>query len=31
VALTTTFGKHMLENFTIWTYEISEEQARRGL
>ena len=31
VALTTTFGKHVLENFTIWTYEISEEQARRGL
>jgi transglutaminase-like putative cysteine protease len=31
VALTTTFGKHVLENFTIWTYEISQEQARRGL
>ena len=31
VALTTTFGKHLLENFTIWTYEISEDQARRGL
>lgn len=31
VALATTFGKHALENFTIWTYEISEEQARQGL
>jgi transglutaminase-like putative cysteine protease len=30
-ALTTTFGRHVLENFTIWTYEISEEQARQGL
>lgn len=31
VALATTFGRHVLENFTIWTYEISEEQARAGL
>ena len=31
VALTTTFGKHVLQNFTIWTYEISEEQALQGL
>ena len=31
VALTTTFGKHLLENFTIWTYEISEDQARHGI
>jgi transglutaminase-like putative cysteine protease len=31
VALTTTFGRHVLENFTIWTYEISEEQAKAGL
>ena len=31
VALTTTFGRHVLENFTIWTYEISEAQAKAGL
>lgn len=31
VALTTTFGRHVLENFTIWTDEISEEQARQGV
>lgn len=31
VALTTTFGRHVLENFTIWTDEVSEEQARAGL
>jgi len=31
VALATTFGQHVLENFTIWTYEVSEEQARAGL
>jgi transglutaminase-like putative cysteine protease len=31
VALTTTFGRHVLENFTIWTYEITEEQAKAGL
>jgi transglutaminase-like putative cysteine protease len=31
VALTTTFGRHVLENFTIWTDEISEEQAKAGL
>ena len=27
VALTTTFGKHRLENFTVWTEEISEAEA----
>jgi transglutaminase-like putative cysteine protease len=31
VALVTTFGPHVLENFTIWTYEVSEEQAKAGL
>ena len=30
VALTTTFGKHVLENFTVWTDEVCEGQARLG-
>ena len=27
VALTTTFGKHVLEKFDIWTYEVSHQEA----
>ncbi len=26
VALTTTFGQHVLENFTVWTYEVTAQQ-----
>lgn len=29
VALTTTFGKHILENFTVWTYEPPREELER--
>jgi transglutaminase-like putative cysteine protease len=31
VALTTTFGAHRLEEFTIWTYEVSDPAAVPGL
>lgn len=29
VALATSFGKHSLENFQVWTHEISEEESNR--
>lgn len=31
VALTTTFGRHVLENFSVTAYEISELEARQGV
>jgi len=31
VALTTTFGKHTLEKFEIWTHEVSHQEVLQAI